>query len=86
MFRRIRFKPRWRDRFPSAERRALSQFRQARTEFVDAIAQQIRLRPPQLVTQFAEPFDAQKALRLYLYRVARSTPGTGMRRLPLGKG
>src|ERR1035441_1674959 len=37
---------------------------QTRTEFVDSIPQQIRLRPP----QFAEPFHPQEALRLHLYR------------------
>jgi hypothetical protein len=41
---------------------------QTRTEFVDSIPQQIRLRPPQFVPQFAEPLHPQKAFRLYLYR------------------
>ena len=40
----------------------------AGTQFVDSIPQQIRLRPPQFVTQFAEPFHPQKALRLGFYR------------------
>jgi hypothetical protein len=37
---------------------------QARPEFVDAV----RLRPPQFMPQFAQPFHPQKALRLHLYR------------------
>ena len=41
---------------------------QARAEFVDSIPQQVRLRPPQFMPQFAQPFHPQKALRLHLYR------------------
>ena len=41
---------------------------QARAEFVDSIPQQVRLRPPQLMPQFAQPFHPRKALRLRLYR------------------
>jgi hypothetical protein len=41
---------------------------QARSEFVDAIAQQIRFRPPQFVAQFAEPLHPHQALVLRLYR------------------
>jgi len=39
---------------------------QARTEFVYAIAQQIRFRPPQFVTQFAEPLQATLCVSLRL--------------------
>jgi len=41
---------------------------QASAEFVDSIPQQVRLRPPQFMPQFAQPFHPQKALRLHLYR------------------
>ncbi len=41
---------------------------QADAEFVDSISQQIRLRPPQLMPQFAEPFQPKEALRLRLDR------------------
>jgi hypothetical protein len=43
-------------------------FSASRTEFVDGIAQQIRFRPTQFVTQFAEPLHPHQAIVLRLYR------------------
>lgn len=41
---------------------------QARTEFAYSVSQQIRFRPPQFVTEFAEPLHPDLALILRLYR------------------
>ena len=42
---------------------------QTRAEFLDSILQQVRLRPPQFMPQFRQPFHPQEALRLYLNRL-----------------
>jgi len=41
---------------------------QTRAKLVDPIPQQVRLRSPQFMPQFAQPFHSQKALRFCLYR------------------
>jgi hypothetical protein len=42
---------------------------QTHPQFMNSISQQIRFRPPEFMSQFAQPFQPKKAFRLHLHRL-----------------